>query len=485
MSRSDSPAKKDLPTLSTKRKDSLGSIKAPLSPAPNTPITENNEDDTFSATFSPDDKNLKEAIQKMKQFIDEEWEREGFAAQTRRDGEIWYNTLRFPGLESRGMMLRRLFCVLRFGGFFYRSKNIYHKKKDKASGNKVENGKIPSPEKVDPETQWRPWYKSGWPIATALSHGGRFVIQLPKSKSTDPQKSKDLPPDYSFWNWLITGNPNGDVSQYISTAKSGDQCQAEGKLLFKRLGATHSLSLVPQEGDSEYLTLQKDQTTLGFNRKKVLMEEKTSGFSLRDTKIIGSGEYVLKHHRHWGANIPLGGEGFKRPLTGQIVMSNGCHGHLYFYLMPPKKGKFGGLLVGLEGSEWGKYSAVGDYHGVSAKSSPYSPSFGYKWKAHKHVDLSSVKGPDKYDSMYVDLTDGWEFLIDAVKTWRDDWVKETSLPIKEDPKWKDLEENRARIISKSHLGIDRLTTWDRTVEFRRAHFLSKTNFRKLITLKNT
>eukprot|EP00818_Percolomonas_sp_WS_P002321 CAMPEP_0117442572 /NCGR_PEP_ID=MMETSP0759-20121206/4224_1 /TAXON_ID=63605 /ORGANISM="Percolomonas cosmopolitus, Strain WS" /LENGTH=504 /DNA_ID=CAMNT_0005234471 /DNA_START=62 /DNA_END=1576 /DNA_ORIENTATION=- len=426
----------------------------------------------------------KEAIQHMKQFVDDEWTREGFTAQTKRDAELWYQTLKHPGLESRGMMLRRLFCIMRFGGLFYRcNSHVKGKKSDKQQQFTEFDPETGEPMTKDEAYHWRPWYKNDWPIATVLSHGGRLVIQLPKGKSELSKKVNNQSQfDYTFWTWLITGEVDGDLSQFISTAKSGDQCHMEGKILFKRLGATHGLSFVPQDGDPDFVPLPKEQLKLPFKKKKVLVEEKTSGFNLRDTKLLGTGEYVLRHHRHWGGNIPLGGDGLKRGITGQMVRANGSHGHLYMYIMTPKKDQYGGMMVGLEGSEWGKYSAVGDYHGVSAKSSPYSPSFGYKWHAKKHTDLTSVNGPGKYDCMYVDLSDGWEFLIEKFKTWRDEWVKETSLPTLEDPKWKDLEENRPRTIKKSHLSASRLTSWDKTLHFRQSHFLDVPNFRGHINL---
>jgi hypothetical protein len=133
--------------------------------------------------------------------------------------------------------------------------------------------------------------------------------------------------------------------------------------------------------------------------------------------------------------------------TVKCVRADGSNGHVYFYRMPSTETTFGGIMVGLEGSEWGKKDAVGGYHGMSAKSTPYSLTYGYKWHSKEHIDLSSVKGPGKYDCMYIDLSSGWEFLVDAYAyNWRDEYVTQTSLPVPEDPIYKDFVNNLEDVV---------------------------------------
>jgi hypothetical protein len=45
-------------------------------------------------------------------------------------------------------------------------------------------------------------------------------------------------------------------------------------------------------------------------------------------------------------------------------------------------------------------------------------------------DLRKEKGPCKYNGMFVDLSQGFEELEEKFKDWDDDWVMETSIPLK-------------------------------------------------------
>jgi hypothetical protein len=174
-----------------------------------------------------------------------EYEKEGFVRQLKRDANLWRLTLKYPGNPARGAFLRRIFLVLRFGNFLY------------------------SPKKGE----WKFWYETNWPIATALSHGGRILIQLPMSNSTDESER-----DHSFWNWLITGSKKGDLSNFISTNTNGDDI--ENKIIFKRLAATHSI---------EYKNISEE---INEEITKFIHETKTSGLSFRDTKIFSKEEYT-------------------------------------------------------------------------------------------------------------------------------------------------------------------------------------------------
>lgn len=89
-------------------------------------------------------------------------------------------------------------------------------------------------------------------------------------------------------------------------------------------------------------------------------------------------------------------------------------------------------MIGLEGSEWGKFDQVGNQHNISAKSTIHSPTWGYKWwKKDKSIpSLESLGGPDKYNSMLIDLTkSGWTYLIELTKSWKNEMVGETSVEI--------------------------------------------------------
>ncbi|KAF0971991.1 hypothetical protein FDP41_009687 [Naegleria fowleri] len=344
-----------------------------------------------------------DGINWMKNLVLEEWRKYGFITQTKRDAEMWAQTLACPGSEARGNVLRRIMAVLRWGGLFYRQKAVAF---DKRKQNEESQ-----------EYQFKNWSDTTWPICTALSHGGRIVIQLPKSTNKGDKSSHD----FSFWNWLITGDKKGDIAKLVTTSTSGDHCLKKGKVVFKRLSATHGLEF------------EENEIPIMGEAKKVLIEQKTKGFSLRDTKMLRSSEYTLRHHRHWGMNIPMGGEG-QMLLTGVKSTANGSNGHLYLYHMAPKHDSYGGVMIGLEGSEYGKFDQTGEYHGVSAKSSAFSPTFGFKWHSKEHLDLTSVKGPGKYDCMYIDLTSGWDYIVEKFEQeWKDEMVKETSLRAPNNP----------------------------------------------------
>ncbi|EFC48329.1 predicted protein [Naegleria gruberi] len=364
------------------------------------------EDDQNKKKKKDDPKKFNlDGINTMKGIIMEEWKKFGFAAQTKRDAEMWAQTLQFPGVPERGEVLRRLFSVFRWGGLCFRHKAIAFDKKKSDD---------------DSDFVWKNWYDVGWPICTAISHGGRVIIQLPKKTGSDRTY------DYSFWNWIITGSKTGDVAKHVTTGTSGDHCIKRGKIIFKRLSATHGIDF------------EENELPLMDGTRKVLIEQKTTGFSLRDTKMLRSVEYTLKHHRHWGMNIPIGGEG-QTLLTGSKSYANGSNGHLYIYHMAPKTDSYGGIMLGLEGSEYGKYDMCGEYHGVSAKSSAFSPTLGFKWHSKEHLDLTTVKGPGKYDCMFVDLSYGWDFIVEKYENeWKDDMVKQTSLPNPNHPQFTEI-----------------------------------------------
>ncbi len=40
--------------------------------------------------------------------------------------------------------------------------------------------------------------------------------------------------DHSFWTWLVTGETDGDLEEFITVYSSGDEAERRGKLIFKR-----------------------------------------------------------------------------------------------------------------------------------------------------------------------------------------------------------------------------------------------------------
>ena len=159
-----------------------------------------------------------------------ELRREGMNPQFKRDAEYWYNTLsvfthqsnqdvimsdfslasnitekfELIALEKKRIdILRRMFIVLRYGDLLYR--------------------------KSKKTNDWMPWSElKGLPIATAMSHGSRIIIQLPKSAMAAEKKGifsklkNTLRPkdesshDHGFWTWLLCGDENGSLEMVVT-----------------------------------------------------------------------------------------------------------------------------------------------------------------------------------------------------------------------------------------------------------------------------
>jgi len=246
---------------------------------------------------------------------------------------------------------------------------------------------------------WAEWARSDIPIAAVLSHGGRVLIQLPRVR----QGALD-----AFLQWL----------------------QGPGNIITNnaRLAATHGI---------EPFSVPFPIT--GVNRWHRLNEIKSGGKG-----------------RHYGVNISLGGTGNINPISGNRIASNGEHGHLYVYYLPPTAETYGGLLIGLEGSApvdaWDNRTSIGHtpgtkgrsgklgiagyvaraaikdkvfgdptlftpdqtggYHKLGARQQ-YSPTGNAKWE-------QLPVGPRRvYNGMLVDLTEsGWEFLIAKAQSFR-------------------------------------------------------------------
>jgi hypothetical protein len=191
--------------------------------------------------------------QKIQKYITQEFKEHGFKKQIERDAKLWFLTLKNPGNKEIGGILKRIFTVLRFGELMF----------------------------TRDSKKWNFWSESGWPISTSLSHGGRVIIQTPKLKSMENSKI-----DATFWEWLITGQEGGVLSNSCSLSTSGQECEDQRKLLFKR---TKNLMKINHLKDS--ILLPK-----GYEKH---IEECKCNLSSKNED-----EYT---NQHWGMNISLGG----------------------------------------------------------------------------------------------------------------------------------------------------------------------------------
>ena len=216
-----------------------------------------------------------------------------------------------------------------------------------------------------------------WPysLATAVSHGGRILIQLP------PQpKDKIFAEDDPFIKWLLGG----------ATTKGRT--------------ATHGI---------------QDKSFRFYKGKAGGLQDKL----IAETKGWGSAFGM----QHMGLNIALGGQGNRspyagfwegvggRPSTAQTAKADGRHGHVYLgyltgsrpYILwgqnPPR-----GLLIGVEGSSPLLRDVVGHYHGPRGGASVMKVAGGIKWK---HLTLANK--PGEHDCMFVNL--GTENAVSKIK----------------------------------------------------------------------
>jgi len=280
------------------------------------------------------------------------------------DVAYWYGALDSPGDTQTSEIITRLFTILYHAGVMYYGK----------------------------DNQWHDWYDSDYPIASVVSHGGRVLIQLPRASQTvaysrvmTPSKfsikkvrtSANEDADHSFWNWFT--NPK------VKARNAG----------------SHSLK-----------ALHPPVATIS-GHQKCLQE---GGLSLG----------TLAKGRHYGVNVWAGGFGNVNPISGNTINQEGCHGHLYIFYRPPRPAKYGGILIGCEGCEDGKTDDMsGITHNFRAISSEMGVTGGKKWKKMQ----GGPKGGSEEDvnSIFVDLSGGWEYLRD--RTFSKDKLNAPPTPV--------------------------------------------------------
>jgi hypothetical protein len=253
-----------------------------------------------------------------------------------RDVSIWWSTLTFASGPQEGF-LERIFKILRWGPLLYREKKS--------------------------QAAFKPWPH---PLAVALSHGGRILIQLPRGDQRQKEgEGAGEPLAQRVWRWLIGDAP----------------CK-------ERAAATHGI---------DELLGTPDEVCANPRSRKWLLEAGT---------LAGGGL------QHWGVNIALGGEGQTSPFARLYAFdlqeeaqrqnlrsqADGRHGHVYLGYKRAVGRAHGGILIGVEGSEPGKWDVLGHFHGPSGTSSPISMAGGIKFK---HLNRAHV--PKQADCMFVDL----------------------------------------------------------------------------------
>jgi hypothetical protein len=303
----------------------------------------------------------------MAKTTKDDWERKPlyigkneWIAEYERDKQLWLEAI-YPQamidgeggppayLAGQKDFLRRLFLLLRYGLLEYRVDN-----------------------KHDKSNMWRNWNK---PIAAALSHGGRVIINMAR---LDGQRQ-------GGWSWLLTGNPRtvphgGKVPQPVLNST----------LLKGRFGSTHGT-------DVRALNI-KGQDRGELYEKKGIMQNITRG---------------LNPESHlWGMNVALGGWKGKNS-QGHDIAADGSHGHLHILYRQIYKLLSGpyaaGLLIGCENKEHGvqtRYPGnkthLGTGHGAGGKQK-VSATNGLKWKDLGKVYKAQKEVPAEYNGMRVNV----------------------------------------------------------------------------------
>ncbi|WP_410246069.1 hypothetical protein [Arthrospira sp. PCC 8006] len=95
-------------------------------------------------------------------------------------------------------------------------------------------------------------------------------------------------------------------------------------------------------------------------------------------------------------------------LSGNVILPDGSHGHIYIFYKPPTSKLKGAVLIGGETSEMGKRDVFGKLHNASGTSAEFSPTGTGKAArigseiGGMRVDLSGFKSQADIVSMFED-----------------------------------------------------------------------------------
>ncbi|NEP00811.1 MAG: DUF4157 domain-containing protein, partial [Symploca sp. SIO2E9] len=174
-------------------------------------------------------------------------------------------------------------------------------------------------------------------VATALSHGGRVNIVIPKLAKKREAGVKD---PYALLNWLGV-TKNGTMDESIGA--------------FERPFGTHFMKR---------------------SRYEEKVREQGGKLAAIKNKLYGTKLY--------GINLAVGGIG-EKDFNGDIILPDGAHGHLLIVFRPPTTEKFGALEVGVETTAPGGASNEGYVHNwqsTEATANPLSSAGGAKAEKH-------------------------------------------------------------------------------------------------------
>lgn len=212
------------------------------------------------------------------------------------------------------------------------------------------------------------------PVSSYLSHGTRVMIEIP------PDSGDTLA------NWLTSGDPN---KSGMSRKQNQLEALGEGKIVYNRSAATHDVSIEERVND-------KGEKSFSLKEKK--------GFFIGFKDFIGN-KFGMKT-KHWGVDLAMNAEFGGKDSEGKIVdRPDGDHGHLYIHYNPPKDGKPGSMLIGIEGGAptSHKHSKVGASDPLSPVDSSKFNELGTKKDIAGEREYESTLVPKTYGGMVIKL----------------------------------------------------------------------------------
>ena len=284
-----------------------------------------------------------EDIQRLLKYQAHNKNGEYFESQIRRDVGMWVGACQS---DSTGFVAR-IFTVIKYGGLL------------------VHRG------------GWQTWLSLNQPIAAALSHGGRILVQIPSGT------------DNGFFDWLTN----------------------QGQDVVPRVAATHN---VGKRSTPEPLP----------ERRMRYFDEIGGGWG----KVHGALSWAnIGRGSHFGFNLALGGAGNRNPWNGRQIAANGGAGHLYLYYLAPTGGNHGAMLIGCESSAPSDVNKklqtpknipqTGGVHTKTGTKNTFSATGGLKFSKNLIEGTDGPEpwhecGPDReYGGMVIDLVaTGYTFL---------------------------------------------------------------------------
>lgn len=239
--------------------------------------------------------------------------------------------------------------------------------------------------KWDPENE--EYVEWEGPVATALSHGGRVNIRIPK---------------------LGRGDEGHALTDWLGITQGGEM--SEDGAVFDRGFATHRIDVGKDKDDER-----------GRFKEKGGMGASITNKVKGDTKILGM-------------NLTIGGLG-TRDFNGDVVLPDGAHGHMFIGFRPPTRKLDGALQIGIETTGPGAKSTVGyvhDFRSSEKTANPISSVGGLKLdkvgstKNPNMVDLQELAGQNE-DGSWLAQLDEFEHLFDG-QTNRDLVGEQQRLP---------------------------------------------------------